>query len=152
MTGKLELVYSTQRTGYEQGRAYANPRFFISPRSGIKRVIVVGNFPAVVDAYRAQGVTVVEVESGHATLEEAIAGGRELPGIAPGGPEANGGNVGDDVEIPDEETFEALDWSEKRQLVKSLGGAVTSKDAAREFINEKRAARAAAAEGGATDQ
>lgn len=134
---KTEIVYSTQSTGYEKGRAYANPRFFITPRTGVQKVIVVGNWPAVVEAYRALGVTVVEVETGHATLEEAIAGGREMSGKPPEVPLDTSA-----IDIPDAETFEALDWSEKRQLVKSLGGSVTNKEAAREFVDAARAARA----------
>lgn len=60
MTDKrFELVYSAQKTDFEPGKRYANPRFFSAIREGVSRVTVIGNWPDVVKAYEAAGVPVV---------------------------------------------------------------------------------------------
>jgi hypothetical protein len=60
---RFELVYSNQRTGYEAGRRYANPRFFSTPRAGVSKVIVIGDWPKVVDAYTKLGIPVVVAQN-----------------------------------------------------------------------------------------
>ena len=59
MTDKrFELVYSAQKTDFEPGKRYANPRFFSAVREGVSRVTVIGDWPDVVKAYEAAGVPV----------------------------------------------------------------------------------------------
>lgn len=59
----MELIYTTQRDGFEQGRIYRNPRHFDQAEPGVKSVVVIGDWPKVVDVYEAAGahVSVVEV-------------------------------------------------------------------------------------------
>ena len=77
MAKGFELIYSVQKTGFEPGRAYSNPRFFISPREGVTKVYVVGNWPAVVKGYQERGVPVVVVAD-IAELILAISGKSEV--------------------------------------------------------------------------
>lgn len=67
----MELIYTTQRDGYEQGRTYRNPRHFDQAEPGVESVVVIGNWPKVVDAYEAAGadVSVVEVPTRVALVE-----------------------------------------------------------------------------------
>lgn len=58
------VVYSAQESGFEPGFAYRNPRFFRKPLGSHKKIIVVGNWPNVVEAYKALGVTVEVVAPG----------------------------------------------------------------------------------------
>lgn len=88
MTKNLVLTYTTRATGFEKGpgKAYANPSFFSSPRSGVAKVILEGPWPIVEAAYTALGVPV-----------ETADGALPLPTGA------------DDVDIPAD--WEALHWS-----------------------------------------
>jgi hypothetical protein len=133
--GGRELVYSQQTTDYEAGKRYANPRFFNgSVRAGITHVILVGDWPAVADAYRRAGVKVSTVAPG-APLSEAKSIGDAPAPEAPSG----GGEIDlTKVEIPTEEELGEMDWSDLRTKVKELGGTVTNKAQAIEFINAKR--------------
>lgn len=63
----FELIYSQQKSGFVEGRAYANPRFFTSPREGVTKVLIVGNWPNIELAYAAKGVP-VEVIDGQSVL------------------------------------------------------------------------------------
>lgn len=67
----MELIYTTQRDGFEQGRTYRNPRHFDQAEPGVESVVVIGNWPKVVDAYEAAGadVSVVEVPTRMALVE-----------------------------------------------------------------------------------
>lgn len=67
----MELIYTTQRDGFEQGRTYRNPRHFDQAEPGVESVVVIGNWPKVVDAYEAAGadVSVVEVPTRVALVE-----------------------------------------------------------------------------------
>lgn len=57
-----EIVYSTQRTGFDPTKVYRNPRYFERAMAdGVSRVTVVGDWPSVVAAYKAAGVEVVSV-------------------------------------------------------------------------------------------
>jgi hypothetical protein len=53
-----EIVYSRSNHGLIKGRAYENPRFFSGVRPGITKVIVIGNHPEIVEAYKAAGIPV----------------------------------------------------------------------------------------------
>lgn len=61
-----EVIYSSQRTGFEKGRVYRNPRYFDKPLGKPDRVIVVGDWPRVVAAYEAIGVPVDVLHTGRA--------------------------------------------------------------------------------------
>lgn len=57
----MSIVYSTQRGGFLPGFTYRNPRYFQRPMAEGARVIVIGDWPAVVKAYAGIGVGVVAV-------------------------------------------------------------------------------------------
>lgn len=67
----MELIYTTQRDGFELGRTYRNPRHFDQAEPGVESVVVIGDWPKVVDAYEAAGadVSVVEVPARVALVE-----------------------------------------------------------------------------------
>lgn len=67
----MELIYTTQRDGFEQGRIYRNPRHFDQAEPGVESVVVIGDWPKVVNAYEAAGadVSVVEVPTRVALVE-----------------------------------------------------------------------------------
>lgn len=69
----IELVYSTQHTDYIDGRAYSNPRFFSTPRSGVSKVLLVGDWPNVRAAYEALGIPVERVDAETVTEEPKAA-------------------------------------------------------------------------------
>lgn len=55
-----EVIYSDRRSGFESGKTYRNPRHFRAPLAdGIERVVVEGDWPAVVAAYQALGIEVI---------------------------------------------------------------------------------------------
>lgn len=58
MTKPFEIIYSRQKTNFREGVAYANPRFFSTPREGVAKVILVGDWPKIEAAYKARGVPV----------------------------------------------------------------------------------------------
>ena len=67
----MELIYTTQRDGFEQGRTYRNPRHFDQAEQGVESVVVIGDWPKVVNAYESAGadVSVVEVPTRVALVE-----------------------------------------------------------------------------------
>ena len=67
----MELIYTIQRDGFEQGRTYRNPRHFDQAEPGVESVVVIGDWPKVVIAYEAAGadVSVVEVPPRVALVE-----------------------------------------------------------------------------------
>lgn len=112
MAKEFELVYSTQRSGFEKGRAYSNPRFFSgTPRSGVTKVIVVGNFPNVVAAYERVGVP-VEVVKGPRMVGESA---------GPAKMTAESSKANPDAEIP--QAWSSLPWLEKRLLAQNFSKA-----------------------------
>ena len=60
----MELIYSAQKSGFDPQKRYRNPEHFDRPEAGVTGVIVVGEWPKVVDAYGSVGVEVVELEAG----------------------------------------------------------------------------------------
>jgi hypothetical protein len=80
----MELIYSTQSSGFDPEKRYRNPEHFERPEAGVTGVVVVGDWLNVVDAYENVGVevTLKEVEqrlvlvagagSNQAELEELI--------------------------------------------------------------------------------
>lgn len=67
----MELIYTTQRDAFEQGRTYRNSRHFDQAEPGVESVVVIGDWPKVVNAYEAAGadVSVVEVPTRVALVE-----------------------------------------------------------------------------------
>lgn len=59
----MELIYSTQSSGFDPDKRYRNPEHFDRPEAGVTGVVVVGEWPKVVAAYKDAGVEV--------TLKEA---------------------------------------------------------------------------------
>lgn len=54
----MELVYSTQNSDFDPEKRYRNPAHFDRPEAGVTHVVVIGDWPKVVDAYEALGVDV----------------------------------------------------------------------------------------------
>ncbi len=54
----MELIYSTQSSGFDPDRRYRNPEHFDRPEAGVTGVVVVGDWPKVVDAYEHAGIEV----------------------------------------------------------------------------------------------
>ena len=79
----MELTYSNQLSGFDPEKRYRNPEHFDKPEAGVTSVLVIGDWPKVVDAYEAVGVD-VSVKEGvrvqvvgtdnQAELERLIAG------------------------------------------------------------------------------
>lgn len=112
-----EVVYSTQRSGFEPGRTYRNPRFFQSPlATGVTKVFVIGDWPRVVEGYSALGITVVVTQS--AADLRAVAGRVGAPAdTVPTTAYLRTAEPRDRqsaVEIPD--GWRDLPWPEKRAL------------------------------------
>jgi hypothetical protein len=59
----MELIYSAQKSDFDPQKRYRNPEHFERPEAGVTNVLVVGDWPNVVDAYENVGVEV--------TLKEA---------------------------------------------------------------------------------
>lgn len=145
-----ELIYSTQKTGFEPDRAYANPRFFSAVRSGVERVFVVGSWPAVVAAYKAEGVQVVSVQD-TAELCAVMAGGQPAKAVSkPVDPQAaalqaaglkapGAGQVG--PEIPAD--WRDLPWPQLRSLASNFAEGVLNKPDAVAAIQAELNRRAA---------
>ncbi|WP_454838211.1 hypothetical protein [Pseudomonas mohnii] len=54
----MELVYSTQNSDFDPEKRYRNPAHFDRPEAGVTHVVVIGDWPKVIDAYEALGVEV----------------------------------------------------------------------------------------------
>ncbi|MFJ7281864.1 hypothetical protein [Pseudomonas sp. NPDC099000] len=54
----MELIYSAQKTDFDPQKRYRNPEHFERPEAGVTSVLVVGEWPNVVDAYENVGVEV----------------------------------------------------------------------------------------------
>lgn len=54
----MELIYSAQTVGFDPEKRYRNPAHFDRPEAGVTEVVVIGDWPKVVDAYEALGVEV----------------------------------------------------------------------------------------------
>ena len=115
MTKSLELIYSQQKTGFIEGRAYANPRYFSTPREGVTKVLVVGNWPEIELAYANMGVPV-----------EVIDGVSVLAGPTPvnAGPAPKGAEDPAAVVIPAD--WKDLAWSKPNAEGLTLRGLASS--------------------------
>jgi hypothetical protein len=59
----MELIYSTQSSGFDPDKRYRNPEHFDRPEAGVTGVVVVGEWPKVVEAYENVGVDVTAIEA-----------------------------------------------------------------------------------------
>lgn len=59
----MELIYTAQKSGFDPDKRYRNPQHFDRPESGVKKVVIIGDWPSVAAAYEKAGadVSVVEV-------------------------------------------------------------------------------------------
>jgi hypothetical protein len=102
MSKTIELIYSQQSTDYIPGRAYSNPRFFTSPRSGVSKVFLVGDWPDIRAAYENLGIPVERLDASEAERQAS-----NIP-LAPA-PARDAAEDPGSVVIP--EGWEALPWS-----------------------------------------
>lgn len=115
---RFELIYSAQRTGFEAGRRYSNPRFFSTPRAGVSSVIVIGDYPNIVSAYEKLGVP-VRVAQNPSDLPASARKADPRP-VAPAVPEtaylptAEPRAEQEAVEIP--ENWRDLSWPQRKSL------------------------------------
>lgn len=49
----MELTYSAQTTDFDPDKRYRNPQYFDKPETGVTKVTVVGDWPVVVEVYKA---------------------------------------------------------------------------------------------------
>lgn len=54
----MELTYSNQLNGFDPEKRYRNPEHFDKPEAGVTSVLVIGDWPNVVDAYEGAGIDV----------------------------------------------------------------------------------------------
>jgi len=54
----MELTYSNQLQGFDPEKRYRNPEHFDKPEAGVSSVLVIGDWPSVVEAYEAVGIDV----------------------------------------------------------------------------------------------
>jgi len=54
----MELTYSNQLNGFDPEKRYRNPEHFDKPEAGVTSVLVIGDWPSVVNAYEAAGIDV----------------------------------------------------------------------------------------------
>lgn len=79
MTKPIELIYSRQSTDFKPGAAYSNPRFFSTPRRGVSKVYLVGDWPKIQAAYEALGVPVERLDEDAAVAQPTHAELRAAP-------------------------------------------------------------------------
>lgn len=58
------VVYTTSRGPYDPAFEYRNPRFFTAPMGKPEDVIIIGEWPAIAEAYAARGVRVHDLPAG----------------------------------------------------------------------------------------
>ena len=54
----MELTYSNQLNGFDPEKRYRNPEHFDKPEAGVTSVLVIGDWPTVVNAYEGVGIDV----------------------------------------------------------------------------------------------
>ncbi|TWC27706.1 MULTISPECIES: hypothetical protein [unclassified Pseudomonas] len=59
----MDLIYSTQSSGFDPDKRYRNPEHFDRPEAGVTGIVVVGEWPKVVEAYENIGVEVTAIEA-----------------------------------------------------------------------------------------
>lgn len=64
----MELTYSNQLNGFDPEKRYRNPEHFDKPEAGVTSVLVIGDWPSVVNAYEAVGINVSVKEAKRAQI------------------------------------------------------------------------------------
>ena len=64
----MELTYSNQLNGFDPEKRYRNPEHFDKPEAGVTSVLVIGDWPSVVNAYEAAGINVSVKEAKRAQI------------------------------------------------------------------------------------
>ncbi|NWC48714.1 hypothetical protein HX788_08790 [Pseudomonas edaphica] len=64
----MELTYSNQLNGFDPEKRYRNPEHFDKPEAGVTSVLVIGDWPSVVNAYEAAGIDVSVKEAKRAQI------------------------------------------------------------------------------------
>lgn len=64
----MELTYSNQLNGFDPEKRYRNPEHFDKPEAGVTSVLVIGDWPSVVNAYEAAGIDVSVKEATRAQI------------------------------------------------------------------------------------
>ncbi|WP_339495803.1 hypothetical protein [Pseudomonas sp. RA_105y_Pfl2_P56] len=75
----MELIYSAQKSDFDPQKRYRNPEHFERPEAGVTSVLVVGEWPNVVDAYESVGVEVAVKDVARALIVGGDKG--ELEGL-----------------------------------------------------------------------
>lgn len=57
----MEVVYSTTHHPLAEGRRFQNPRHFVGPLDGARKVYLTSELPKIAAAYQAVGVEVVQL-------------------------------------------------------------------------------------------
>lgn len=142
MTNKFEgqVVFSTQRSDFEKGRSYANPKFFDGTIPGtVKSAIVVGEWPNLVKALQERKIPT-----------QVVAMGEPLPGSVSDNVDAGGANadtIVDDNAVPIPAQYHQLPTPEVLKLAGELGLTVDKRNDALKAISELKKKREAAASG-----
>lgn len=56
-----EVIYSGSRVANAGGRKALNPKFFVAPIEGVKKVYLNGEYPNIAAAYREQGAVIAKI-------------------------------------------------------------------------------------------
>lgn len=59
----MELIYTHQPDGFDPHKRYRNPEHFDRVEAGVTRVVVIGDWPKVLEAYTAAGAEVTALEA-----------------------------------------------------------------------------------------
>lgn len=148
---KNTVIYSNQKTDFRAGYRYSNARLFDGKvRAGVTRVIVVGDWPAVVKAYTKAGIEVVKCDSAGNILDAGIAGIASASAVEqarqPRAPHVQPATAPtsaidpDTVEIP--ENWQTLPWNAKRKIAAALSeGHIINSEQAEAAITAELARR-----------
>lgn len=114
----MEIVYSAQRSGFEPGRVYMNPKYFDQVHPGATRVVIIGNWPKVKRAYEEHGIPVYS-----SYINEPAAAA-----------------INPDVEIPESVVLSAMTAAELRSLIEKVdpSARVANKKDAIAFLEARR--------------
>lgn len=141
-----EIVYSSQRQGFQKGRIYQNPRFFDGTvNKDATSVIVVGNWPAVVAAYEAVDIPVTYAKPGE-QLPENMPAKATRSKVETAADDGSGPGPNNDqplapvVDIPPHDELTDMSYKDLRQLVNQIDATadITSKRNAIEFLEARR--------------
>ncbi|MEE4341468.1 CTP synthase [Pseudomonas alliivorans] len=85
----MELVYSNQRGDFDPNKRYRNPDLFRNVERGVTKVTVVGDYPEIVDAYKAVEID-VEIETRKTPVKGKSKVAEKAAGKSPTKPQSNG--------------------------------------------------------------